>query len=115
MFCVTCFADHAGTCPKKLHHAPVNPGQRDELIRVNWGGTEATLRSTDGVSFRGGTGEPGVLICAVRLGNGRFFARIEDQEAGNTWKTPSYRDAKVAVANLHREIKRLARAGKLKS
>jgi len=98
--------------PKNPEHAPVTPGQRDELLTVRWGARKITLRSADGgANYVGATGEDG-LILIVRRGVQGLVARIEDRKQQNSWASPSPKlSPQIAVASLHREIKRLSRAG----
>lgn len=94
-------------------YAPTTPGQRDELLPVRWGAREVTLRSTDGgLEYFGDSGEPGLLLL-VRLTPRGYVARLEDRAGGNSWASQPKIAPKIAVANLHREVKRLARAGSL--
>jgi hypothetical protein len=96
--------------------APVTPGQRDELLKVRWGAREVTLRSSDGgMVYVGATGEEGLILVVRRGTDGRFVARIEDRAMNNSWSCPVPKhNPKIAVSSLHREVKRLSRAGGLR-
>jgi hypothetical protein len=92
-------------------HAPVTPGQRDELLKVRWGSKEVTLRSSDGVTYVGATGADGLILVVRRGSDGRCVARIEDRAMGNSWACPVPKHSpQIAVVSLYREVKRLSKA-----
>lgn len=101
--------------PQGPKYAPTTPGQRDELLKVRWGSRTVTLRSIDkGHKYVGGTGEEGLLLVVRRNVEGRYTARIEDRAMSNSWACPVPKHSpKIAVASLHREMKRLCRAASL--
>lgn len=115
--CHTCWTSHEGICPKLINPtAPATPGQRDELLKVRWGAREITLRSTDGAAtFLGATGVDGLILTVRRNHEGKFIARLEDRAMNNAWASPTPKhEPKIAVAALHREVKRLARAAAIR-
>lgn len=73
-----------------------------------------TLRSTDGVEFVGASGEDGLILVVRKNVRRMYTATLEDRAGGNRWAGRPRNIAKSAVANLHREVKRLVRAGGVK-
>jgi len=94
-------------------HAPTTRGQRDLIERVRWAGGEVSLRNAggDGREYIGPSGEDGVLLVVRRASSGGYVARLEDRSRGNSWAGARKLSIGAAVANLHRECKRLSRAG----
>ena len=87
------------------------PKARSTFEKVRWGAGEITLISQDdGATWVGTSGEDRVLI-TVRRGQSHYVARLEDRVMGNSWASEPKRVIQVAVASLHREVKRIARAG----
>lgn len=96
-------------------HAPTTKGQRDIVVTIIWNGKETALRNPggDGQVYMGASGEDGLLLVARRTSSGGYLARLEDRARGNSWAGEVKRDIRVAFASLHRELKRVARAGGL--
>ncbi len=83
---------------------------------VRWCGREVRLIShDDGLSYLGPTGEENLLLVVLAASTGGYVARIEDRALGLSWGTREARATPdVALAGLHRQLKRLARAGKIR-
>jgi hypothetical protein len=96
-------------------HAPTTKGQRDIMVTIRWGAKDVTLRNPggDGKVFMGASGEEKLMLVARRSSCGGYVARLEDTTRGNSWAGEVKRDIRVAFASLHRELKRVSRAGGL--
>ena len=86
------------------------------LIRpARWCGRDVQLVSQDGGgTYLGSSGEEGLVLVVVAVSTGGHLARIEDRRVGLSWSGEVRRTPDVALASLHRQIKRLARAGRIR-
>lgn len=98
----------------KNNFAQVEKGGRSKIERVLWGSAEVALVSHDnGETYQGDAGEPGVIIKVINTGARGHIARLEVPEDGNMWRGKLRGSVKLAVISLHREVKRISRAGRL--
>lgn len=97
------------------NHGEVTQGQRDLLMKAHWGSREVTLRNPGGTGLEwiGSTGEDGLILVVRKNVEGKHTASIEDRIGGNRWASDPKSSPQIAVANLHRELKRLSRAASI--
>jgi hypothetical protein len=85
------------------------------MLHARWCGKDVPLVSQDGGgTYLGSTGEEGLLLVVVAVSTGGYLGRVEDRRAGLSWAGENRRTPDVALASLHRQLKRLARAGRIR-